>query len=114
MWKNQVRQKQECIYVCEYLDGIHDIQDKTLCIALTPFKHENGRVNNKRSFEPFVNQILGSLEVAWQQTEQRHATTQIPFLGASASRWETQATERLYKDAPPGIPMIILYPISNH
>jgi len=26
---------------------------------------------------------------------------------------ETQATERLYKDAPPGIPMIILYSISN-
>jgi len=26
---------------------------------------------------------------------------------------ETQATERLYKDAPPGIMMIIMYPIPN-
>ena len=26
----------------EYLDGIHDIQDKMPCIALTPFKHELG------------------------------------------------------------------------
>jgi len=26
---------------------------------------------------------------------------------------ETQATERLYKDAPPGIQMILMYPISN-
>ncbi len=36
-----------------------------------------------------------------------------PLLGASASQLETQATERLYKDAPPGIPMITLYLISN-
>jgi hypothetical protein len=35
------------IHVRNYLDGIHDIQDKKPCIALTPFKHENGRVNNK-------------------------------------------------------------------
>jgi hypothetical protein len=33
------------MYVRNYLDGIHDIQDKTPCIALTPFKHENGRVD---------------------------------------------------------------------
>jgi len=33
----------------------------------------------KGPFEPFVNRILGSLEVAWQQTEQSHATTQNPF-----------------------------------
>jgi len=36
-----------------------------------------------------------------------------PLLGASASKLETQATERLYKDAPSGIPMIILYQTSN-
>ncbi len=33
-----------CIYVRDYLNWIHDIQDKTPCIALTLFKHENGRV----------------------------------------------------------------------
>jgi len=32
------------IYNRDYLDGIHDIQDKMPCIALTPFKHENGRI----------------------------------------------------------------------
>ncbi len=36
-----------------------------------------------------------------------------PLLGASTSKLQTLATERLYKDAPPGIPMIILYLISN-
>ena len=30
--------------VRDYLNWIHDIQDKTPCIALTLFKHENGRV----------------------------------------------------------------------
>jgi len=45
--------------------------------------------------------------VAWQHTDQSQATMQKPFLGASASMLETQATERLYKDAPPGIPIII-------
>jgi len=34
----------ENIYVRDYLNWIHDIQDKTPCIALTLFKHENGRV----------------------------------------------------------------------
>ncbi len=33
------------MYVCDYLNWIDDIQDKTPCIALTPFKHENGRVD---------------------------------------------------------------------
>ena len=32
------------INVRNYLNGIHDIQDKMPCIALTPSKHENGRV----------------------------------------------------------------------
>jgi len=32
------------IHVRDYLNWIHDIQDKTPCIALTLFKHENGRV----------------------------------------------------------------------
>ncbi len=32
------------IYVCNYLDRIHDIQDKMPCIALTQFKHENGSI----------------------------------------------------------------------
>jgi len=40
------------IYVRNYLNGIHDIQDKMPCIALNPLKHENGRVNNKGTFEP--------------------------------------------------------------
>ncbi len=74
------------MYVREYLDGIHDVQDKMPCIALTPFKHENGCVNNKRSFEPFVNRILGSLKVAWQHTEQSQSYDTKPFLGASASQ----------------------------
>jgi hypothetical protein len=77
---------QASIYVRKYLDGIHDIQDKMHCIALTPFKQENGRVNNKRSFEPFVNQILGSLEVAWQHTEQSQSYDAKPLLGASVSQ----------------------------
>jgi len=71
---------------------------------------EWARKITKGPFEPFVNWFLRSLEVAWQQTEQSHATTQNPFLSVSASQLETQATERLYKDAPPGIPVIILYP----
>jgi len=37
-----------------------------------------------------------------------------PLLGASAPELETQATERLYRDAPPDILMIILYPFLNH
>jgi len=32
------------IHVRDYLNWIRDIQDKTPCIALTLFKHENGRV----------------------------------------------------------------------
>jgi len=32
------------MYVRDYLDGIHNIQDKMPCIALTPSKHENGHV----------------------------------------------------------------------
>jgi hypothetical protein len=36
------------MYVCDYLDGIHDIQDKMPCIALTPFKHENGRLEQQK------------------------------------------------------------------
>ena len=32
------------INVRDYLNGIHDIQDKTPCIALTLFKHKDGCV----------------------------------------------------------------------
>jgi hypothetical protein len=32
------------IHVRDFLNWIHDIQDKTPCIALTLFKHKNGRV----------------------------------------------------------------------
>jgi len=40
---------------------------------------EWARKITKGPFDPFVNQIQGSLEAAWQQTEQSHATTQNSF-----------------------------------
>jgi len=74
---------------------------------------EWARKITKGPFEPFVNRFLGSLKVAWQQTEQSHAMMQKNLLVASASQLETQDTERLYKEAPPDILMIILYLILN-
>ncbi len=63
----------------------------------------------KGLLNPFVNRFFRSLIVAWQRKEQSQTTTHKPLLGTSAPMLETQATERLYKDAPPGIPLIILY-----
>ena len=58
----------------------------------------------KGPLNPFVDRILRSLKVTWQQTEQSQATVQdLKLLGASASQIETQATERIYKDAPPAV-----------
>jgi hypothetical protein len=96
------------MYVCDYLDGIHDIQDKMPCIALTPFKHENGRLEQPKVLWTDFQKLDSSL--ATQRTKTSYDAK--PLLGASTSMLETQATERLYKDAPPVIPMIIMYPIS--
>jgi len=43
-WKETDFRDYISIYVCDYLYGIHDIQDKMPFIALTPLKYENGRV----------------------------------------------------------------------
>jgi len=97
------------IHVRDYLNWIHDIQDKTPCIALTLFKHENGRVKITKG-------PLNPLLTDFQKLDQSLAThmtkpsydAQTPFR-CERPKLETQATEKLYKDAPPGILMIILY-----
>jgi len=69
-----------------------------LCIGLNPFKHEGGSV---RWFTPFSNQDQKPVSNA----EQSQVLT---LLGVSPTK-ETQATERLYKDAPPSALRIILF-----
>jgi hypothetical protein len=66
--------------------------------SIDPFKHENGQVNNN---------------TLWFATPATTATRTKPEIGRQAfgacrSELETQATERLYKDAPPGIPQFFL------
>ncbi len=84
------------------MDGIHDIQDKMPCIALTPFKHNNGLVKYQRD-------LLNPLSTDFQKLDSSLATNRSkpnydtkPLLDTSASKLETQATERLYKGALPG------------
>jgi len=75
------------------------------CIALTPFKHENGHINNN---EPFVNR---KSKLAWQHAEQSHASDAQAFLGASPPRSKPQ---RGYIRGPHQAPTsIFLYQISN-
>ncbi len=67
-------------------------------MPLTPFKHENGRINNN---ELLLTEIKASLAT--------HRTKP----GYDTKTWrkfpkETQATERLCKGAPPGVPIVIL------
>jgi len=68
----------------------------------------------KGPFEPFFNWILGSLEVAWQHTEQSHAMTQNPFK-AGALHNRKPKPQRGYLRVPhQAPPWLFLYPISNH
>jgi len=60
------------------------------------FKHKNGRVNNN---EPFVNR--NQCEPGNTQNKAKQAILK-PFWARVPK--ETQATERLYKGAPPGAP----------
>jgi len=93
------------IYVCEYLDGIHDIQNALY--SIDPIQtREWARKITKGPLNSFVNQILRSLKVAWQQTEQSQATTQNPFSHkrfTNRNPSHREAIIRVPHQAPPGL-----------
>jgi hypothetical protein len=65
------------MYVRNYLNGIHEIQDKMPCIALTPFKHKNGRANNKGTLLPLCKMKFKACSLATTRT--KPAMRQNPF-----------------------------------
>jgi len=69
------------------------IKPQVLCIKLNPFEHENGRVRYKHTPNHWEKKL------AWQHRTKPGSDAQT-FLGVSPTK-ETQAIERLYKDAPP-------------
>jgi hypothetical protein len=86
-------------------EWIRDIQDINALHSIDPFKHENGRVNNTTLL--VIAQIR--LRLATPATTATRTKTKVgcQAFGVSGSKLETQATERLYKDAPPGTPRFI-------
>ena len=77
-------------------EWIHDIEDKNALYSIDPFKHKNGHVNNNTPFGYCADPIRLS-NIRTKPKIGRQA------FGTSGSKLETQATERLYKDALPGI-----------
>jgi hypothetical protein len=85
-----------CINVRDYLNGIHDIQDKTPCIALTLFKHENGRVElTKGPLNPFVN----CYSEAWSKLSNTHDQAELrrtnPFEARAPQARDTSHREAI-------------------
>jgi len=95
------------LYVCSQLFESVKYKTQVHCIALTPFKHENGCISNKQTF--CVTAIKASL--ATRRTKPGN-TAQTSF--RREPHLETQATERLYKDVPPSALILFLYAIRNN
>ncbi len=70
-------------------------------VALTPFKHENGHINNNETL------LLTEFKASLATCKTKPGKYTKTLLGLSHTE-ETQARERLYKEAPPGILEIIL------
>ncbi len=76
------------------------------CIALTPFKHKNGRVYNKGTLLPLCKPKFKACSLATNRTKPGYNAK--PFQAQALHKQKTQATERLYKGAPTGTAINIL------